>query len=319
MANSNGWGDGAANNTIGWGQGANNAIGWGDIHADSWAGATDIVGVQAASLLLDTYTGAAVAYSLRQLRTAYTGAAIRVRRSSDNAEQDINFVSGDLDTSSLLTFCGAGNGFITTWYDQSGNALNLVRGVATQQPKIVSSGVVEVKNLKSTITFDGTDDVLSYISPISAINSGNEFAIYSVYNNNTTGTLKTFWTSSTSGSNNQIRGFGDTRTSSPLNFFISNSAGTSFSSTLSIVRNNTDQRLQVSVMDSGNVMRGFDNGATGGTATYTLTYANAIFQIGNGANGALSGGVQEFIIFDTNQLSNRTAIETNINDYYSIY
>ncbi len=42
MANSNGWGDGSANNNIGWGQGANNAIGWGDIHADSWAGLTDI-------------------------------------------------------------------------------------------------------------------------------------------------------------------------------------------------------------------------------------------------------------------------------------
>jgi hypothetical protein len=45
MANANGWGDGASNNNIGWGQGANNAIGWGDIHADSWAGATDIVGI----------------------------------------------------------------------------------------------------------------------------------------------------------------------------------------------------------------------------------------------------------------------------------
>jgi hypothetical protein len=44
MANSNGWGDGAANNSIGWGQGANNAIGWGDIHAKSWAGLTDISG-----------------------------------------------------------------------------------------------------------------------------------------------------------------------------------------------------------------------------------------------------------------------------------
>jgi hypothetical protein len=44
MANSNGWGDGSANNAIGWGQGANNAIGWGDIHADSWAGLTDISG-----------------------------------------------------------------------------------------------------------------------------------------------------------------------------------------------------------------------------------------------------------------------------------
>ena len=47
MANSNGWGDGAANNSIGWGQGANNSIGWGDSHAKSWAGLTDIVGIDA--------------------------------------------------------------------------------------------------------------------------------------------------------------------------------------------------------------------------------------------------------------------------------
>ena len=45
MANSNGWGDGAANNAIGWGQGANNSIAWGDSHAKSWAGLTDIVGL----------------------------------------------------------------------------------------------------------------------------------------------------------------------------------------------------------------------------------------------------------------------------------
>ena len=45
MANSNGWGDGAANNTIGWGQGANNLISWGKSHSLSYAGRTDIVGV----------------------------------------------------------------------------------------------------------------------------------------------------------------------------------------------------------------------------------------------------------------------------------
>ena len=44
MANSNGWGDGAANNTIGWGQGATNAIGWGSVYAVSDAGRTDIIG-----------------------------------------------------------------------------------------------------------------------------------------------------------------------------------------------------------------------------------------------------------------------------------
>ena len=47
MANSNGWGDGAANNTIGWGQGANNVIGWGSVYAVSSAGRTDIIGATA--------------------------------------------------------------------------------------------------------------------------------------------------------------------------------------------------------------------------------------------------------------------------------
>ena len=47
MANSNGWGDGAANNNIGWGQGANNAIGWGSVYAVSSAGLTDIIGTTA--------------------------------------------------------------------------------------------------------------------------------------------------------------------------------------------------------------------------------------------------------------------------------
>lgn len=45
MANSNGWGQGANNNTIGWGQGAfNNSINWGYSHYVSWSGDTDIVG-----------------------------------------------------------------------------------------------------------------------------------------------------------------------------------------------------------------------------------------------------------------------------------
>ncbi len=47
MANANGWGDGASNNDIGWGQGADNAIGWGSVYSVSSAGATDIIGTVA--------------------------------------------------------------------------------------------------------------------------------------------------------------------------------------------------------------------------------------------------------------------------------
>ena len=57
MANSNGWGDGAANNTIGWGQGANNAIGWGDSHLKSWAGLTDIAGFDSSAISYFNSTG----------------------------------------------------------------------------------------------------------------------------------------------------------------------------------------------------------------------------------------------------------------------
>lgn len=273
----------------------------------------------AASLLLDTYPATA-AYSLRKLRTAYAGSAIRVRRSSDNAEQDIGFSAGVLDTSALTTFVGAGNGFVVTWYDQSGAGANVTRPVLSQQPLIVSSGVVLIKGTKPSIDFDGSDDRLVLGSALSALDSGNQFSIFSVSSSDLLNTLRSLWSNAGSGSSNQMRGVADTRNiASPLNFFVSNSASVGFSSTLSTTRNNTDQRLQISVMDAGNVMRGFDNGATGGTNTYTLTYANTELVIGAGANGALNGTVQEFIVFDTNQLSNRTTIETNINDYYAIY
>lgn len=57
MANSNGWGDGASNNLIGWGQGADNAIGWGDSHLKSWSGLTDIAGFDNASIAFFNATG----------------------------------------------------------------------------------------------------------------------------------------------------------------------------------------------------------------------------------------------------------------------
>jgi hypothetical protein len=97
---------------------------------------------------------AAAAYSLRKLRTAYSGAAIRVRRSSDNTELDIGFTAtGELDTTTLLAFVGTGNGFVTTWYDQSGNGRNATKTTASIQPQIVSSGTLFTENGRPYINF----------------------------------------------------------------------------------------------------------------------------------------------------------------------
>lgn len=56
-----------------------------------------------------------------------------------------------LDEYALLGFVGTGNGFITTWYDQSGNARHAVQATAASQPRIVNAGVLETKNSRPSI------------------------------------------------------------------------------------------------------------------------------------------------------------------------
>jgi hypothetical protein len=101
----------------------------------------------AVPLLLDLYPATA-AYSVRKLRTAYTGACMRVRRSSDNAEQDIGFVGNDLDTAALLSFVGASDGRVVTWYDQTGNTIDKTQPLAANQPYIVDLGSILTENGK---------------------------------------------------------------------------------------------------------------------------------------------------------------------------
>jgi len=156
------WGKGV-NNNIGWGQGADNNIGWGSIYDKSNAGETLL---KAESFFLDTFTGASLGLSLVKLRKEYSGFCIKVRRSSDNAELDIGFVNNELDTASLLTFVGSGNGFVTIIYDQVGSN-NMTQDRAVTQGQIVSNGVVNLKGGKPCILRSANDNggYLSTYSP----------------------------------------------------------------------------------------------------------------------------------------------------------
>ena len=95
------------------------------------------------SYLLDTYTGASRSYGLWQLSSTNTN-CIRVRRSSDNTEQNFGFVNGVVDTSGILSFCGAGSGYVTTLFDLSGGGENATQSTASLQYSIVLSGVLNV-------------------------------------------------------------------------------------------------------------------------------------------------------------------------------
>ena len=95
-----------------------------------------------------------VAFSMRKLSTAYSGNAIQVRRSSDNTTLDIGFSpTGELDINALSTFVGTGNGFVSVWYDQSGNGRNMTQSNPVNQPRIVNGGVLDTENGKPFIRF----------------------------------------------------------------------------------------------------------------------------------------------------------------------
>jgi hypothetical protein len=262
------------------------------------------------ALLLDTYPNAAVAYSLRKLRTAYTGSAIRVRRSSDNAEQDFGFSGNDLDTASLLTFCGAANGFITTWYDQSTNANNATQATAASQAQIVSAGALILDANTSKITSTWTTDRYSLTTGIS---SNTKYLSISMFRRGaTTSDVLTHLGNSTS------------TTPSPLWWL---GAGTSYSirsymPTLLAFQNltTTGRSIITSLKDAANLKVGYRNGVqltTTATEAPTAGTLNTFGQVST--TNFTSGQYQEYIYWDSEQSANRIGIETDINTYWNAY
>lgn len=93
---------------------------------------------------LDAFAAPAAVYWDSLLLSAYEGPAFEVREATGDTLLDINYLAdGSLDTASLLAHCGAGDGFVSKWYDQSGNARHVVQATAANQPRIVASGVVD--------------------------------------------------------------------------------------------------------------------------------------------------------------------------------
>lgn len=68
--------------------------------------------------------------------------AVRLRRSTDDAEQDfVTLSDGSLDVASIATFKGAGNVFVKTLYDQPGGGSNLTQATNANQPQLLLSAI----------------------------------------------------------------------------------------------------------------------------------------------------------------------------------
>jgi len=264
------------------------------------------------------YPGLAAAYSVRRVVSSYSGPAMEVQSGSVSAS--IGFDSlGNLDTASLEAFAGSGDAFVKTWYDQSGNGYHASQVTTSSQPQVVSGGSVLLENGKPTLQFDGTNDRLITSAIIEYVNQLQlSLAVVSRYNTTTAGIAVGANNNGFTNSNYTTQLFYETNSIIWLN---RNSAGSA--QLTSIPSNINKQYLQFSSILSSTSQELSVNGnntTTSGLTIATPTSNNSI-SLGTRGDGAspLNGKIQEVILYLSNQSSNRTYIESNINSYYNIF
>ena len=252
--------------------------------------------------LLNTYSGAAAAYSLRQLSSIYSGNAIRVRRASDDTEQDIGFVNNELDTTSLASFCSGTDGFVTTWYDQSGNGYNATQTTAANQPQIVSSGSVIQDNGKPAVDFDGSNNYLSLSSLLTIVSGsfvynfsagGNNMIVTEIGNTNNHYIFH---------SPTQVSFDGGVATNDEARMSLNGGSLTSYAE---------NQTGSYSINQQYHLYFNYDTGRSMNTSFDSIGFLLSTFDF--------SGKIQEIITWSADNSSNVNGINTNINDFYSIY
>ena len=250
---------------------------------------------------LDNYPNAAAAYSVRLLRTAYSGSALRVRRNAAPFdEQDIGFTpSGDLDEADIVAFGGSDVLTVSAWYDQSGNQVHATQITPSTQPQIYDGAAVFTNNGKPEIKV-GPGAFTTSITSVS-----QPFSVSSVLS--ASGLFARFL-----GSNSDLHIIG---ANSFLWLDVEVGAGIT-----------TAQNRQTGFFGVGNGSSGsgkvYDSTAQptavsiNTTETISLSVFAARADINTGNNRTK---IQEFILWESDETSNRTGIETNINDHFDIY
>jgi hypothetical protein len=264
--------------------------------------------------LLEFYPGAAAAYSLRQLRRSVSPYAIRVRRSGDSLEQDIGFNSnGELDTNALLDFANGGDAWVTVWYDQSSNGNDATQGTNADQPQIVSSGSVITQNGKPTLNFDGTDTF-----NIGSSDVYGQARLDAYCYMHSTDNVHIMFSQATSGSNYSYA-VHDGSTSTTLASAYADASSKIYvnGSDINVIEGTTTRDdLHTAIITNGAanlngaIIVHEDVQTTSWTDFKISAYANV---------WTYTGKMSEILLYNSDQSAKRTAIESNINDFYSIY
>jgi hypothetical protein len=265
----------------------------------------------------DDYGSPSAGYSMRKLDSSYSGSAIRVREDSGNTEADIGFdSSGDLDINSpsgLLAHVGSNSGFIVKWYDQSGNSYDITQVTTTAQPKIVDSGSVVEINGKPAILYDGSTDFMVQTSSMGFNGSTAEVNQYSVQQ-----MLSSDVTSIYIGGQNNVyywvlqSGSSSTAIDSycgPPTFYKNGTVISSPTRDSLFTAYNTDAQTLASL--TGLNMQYFNT-----TPTTNFNISNAL---GGSSGWRMNAYIQELLFWRATDLPTQADVETNINDYYTIF
>ena len=255
--------------------------------------------------VLQIAPNAAAAYSLRSL-TGGDPKVVRVRRDTDggagdNDEQD--FTASEVSSGALAAFVGSGNdGFVETWYDQSGNSKDATQATANLQPKIVNAGSL----LTDGIDFDGTSQAGLITGSFSLTQA---FTTFSVSHTDDASSFQGIWSTAanTVTNINSTSFFGNNDGFAVTAGNILTTAGT-----IDYVADRTYLRTNVVNGGSSSI---FVDGATGATGNAGSTNPSGILILGYFRSTSyfnLDGAIKELIIYDSDQTSNRAALETNI-------
>lgn len=273
------------------------------------------------SYVLDQYGGAKAAYSLMKIRSDYSGNSIRVRRSSDNTEQDIGFIGCYLDTATLKTFVGSNSGYVVTWYDQA-NSNNATQSTSGNQPRIVNAGTVERVSGKVAIRFISSSNT-GLIATVSGSETASSSFVVWQYTSSNDGGARVFSNREAGLSDYQKyiyvlqKGSDQTNTSS---YFQSTGyqVDVSTSTNTLYLFNNFNRGTQI----LNSVNNGTETSYTFTTGTMTpVAYSIGVsaFSDGTLTDGNLDGYVLEIIHYNSDKTSDRTSINGQINSRYLIY
>jgi hypothetical protein len=258
--------------------------------------------------LLYDYPGAAAAYSVRSLSNNAVK-CMRVRRTvAPFDEQDIGFDSnGELDTAAIAAFGGSDPLTVSRWYDQSGQSNHATQAAAASQPQIYNGSAVITENGKPAIDFVQNSS-RSLNGPTFSNNSIMSFSVNREVTNR-----GTIWGL---GGGNMYKIL-EVSNWSDKQILIFKGDGTAYDSIKATSNKDLAQHL-ITVSRFSNALKAYIDGVSEIDTTDTYAASSGALGFGNrNTQGQLY--LQEAVFYESDQSSNRSGIESNINTYFSIY